>query len=538
MSRGRVAALLAILTLVAIARIAATYPVFSLTADEPYHIAAGLEWLTQDSYRVDPEHPPLARIGFALDAWLAGTRLDPALAPVQQGAPIVYRDAHVVRNVTAARVANLPWFLLAMAIVFLWTRWVAGTGTALLAVALFGALPPTLAHAGLATTDMAATATVAAALYAFSRWLDEPRWSRAAVLSLALTVGMASKFSFIAYFGVGALVLLGSHLRSSPGGDLGSDLRSSVDLGSDLRSSRSRRGQSFAFFAKTEKRSSDPITMKERRCDPIQLGVAATATVLMVIALYKFNVTGYFSGLQYLADHSGGDHRAFLFGEIRQGGWWYYFPVILFFKTPIAFLLLAGTGMVILARLGRWDLALIPVAMLGMAMTSRINIGVRHLLPIYPLLAMAAAVAVVWGWKGSRTGQVLSVTLAGWLFVATALAHPDYLSYFNEMAGRHPERIASDSNLDWGQDLYRLAGVVERERLAPIHLAYFGWADPGVHIPHARPLPLGQCVTGWVVLSEMKKIAEEPQAYAWLDAHQPVRRIGASLRLYSIPECR
>jgi hypothetical protein len=258
----------------------------------------------------------------------------------------------------------------------------------------------------------------------------------------------------------------------------------------------------------------------------------------MVIVVYKLDVTAYFSGLQYLAAHSTGNHRAYLFGEIRQGGWWYYFPVILFFKTPIAFLLLAVAGMVIFGRKGRWDLALVPLAMLGVAMTSRINIGVRHLLPIYPLLTMAAAVAVTRGWKTSRPARMLTVALAVWFFIVTVIAHPDYLSYFNEAAGLHPERIASDSNLDWGQDLYRLAEVVEEERLAPIHLAYFGWANPRAHIPHAQPLPHGQCVTGWVVLSEMKKIAEEPGTYDWLDAYQPVRRIGASMRLYYIPKCR
>src|SRR5205823_5709372 len=143
--------------------------------------------------------------------------------------------------------------------------------------------------------------------------------------------------------------------------------------------------------------------------------------------------------------------------------------------------------------------ALMPMAMLLPAMTSGINIGIRHVLPIYPLLAISAAYAVVALWKRSRTAIIV---LLAWYFIATALAHPDYMSYFNEAAGRHPERIAADSNLDWGQDLLRLAKIVRREHIDHLYLAYFGTADWRRIVPAAEELPQFTRVHGWVAISE------------------------------------
>src|SRR5439155_1607300 len=117
-------------------------------------------------------------------------------------------------------------------------------------------------------------------------------------------------------------------------------------------------------------------------------------------------------------------------------------------------------------------------------------------------------------------------------FVATAIAHPDYLPYFNEAAGRHPEAIAVDSNLDWGQDLQRLGNAIKRQHLEPIHIAAFG--DWRRHAPEAQALRPNERVTGWIALSETERRWKDGPGYAWLDAYRPVKRIGKSIRLYYI----
>jgi hypothetical protein len=145
-------------------RIGATYAVFNHTVDEPAHIGCGMEWLSKGTYQLETQHPPLARVFSALGPFLAGERSQGRTDAYQEGAAILYHDLQYERNLTLARVGTLPFFWLACVVVYLaGARWY-GKGPAALAVILFTWLPPILAHASLATTDMALTATVGLAL--------------------------------------------------------------------------------------------------------------------------------------------------------------------------------------------------------------------------------------------------------------------------------------------------------------------------------------------------------------------------------------
>jgi hypothetical protein len=169
-------------------------------------------------------------------------------------------------------------------------------------------------------------------------------------------------------------------------------------------------------------------------------------------------------------------------------------------------------------------------------MASGINIGVRHVLAVFPLLTICAAAGVVALWRRSRAAVIV---LLAWYFVATALAHPDYMSYFNEAALGHPDRIAADSNLDWGQDLLRLADVVKREHIDHLYVAYWGTADWRHFIPQGQQLPPLTPVHGWIAISENERIflgqTADVEPYAWLRRYKPVRRVGTSIWLYWIP---
>src|SRR6202022_143203 len=132
-----------------------------------------------------------------------------------QGNDIFERDGRYRHNLASVRVGNLPFFVLAALVIGLWSRELFGNITAIVAVALFTSLPPVLAHAGLATTDMAVTAMITASLFAFSRWLDEPNWRNAIFLGTAIVCGLLSKFSFLVFFPVGALTLLIARLRGT-----------------------------------------------------------------------------------------------------------------------------------------------------------------------------------------------------------------------------------------------------------------------------------------------------------------------------------
>lgn len=174
----RTVSLLCVLLLAGIGavRIIATYSVFSQTYDEPAHIAAGMQWLDKGLYTYETLHPPLARVAVAFLPFLDGLRSmgqnDTWQEMWRDGNEILHARGSYYWNLALARLGVLPFFLLATGVVWGWSRRLFGNTTALLATILFTTLPPILAHSGLATTDMALTATFAADLHA-----ESPAWA-------------------------------------------------------------------------------------------------------------------------------------------------------------------------------------------------------------------------------------------------------------------------------------------------------------------------------------------------------------------------
>ena len=129
-----------------------------------------------------------------------------------------------------------------------------------------------------------------------------------------------------------------------------------------------------------------------------------------------------------------------------------------------------------------------PAATLAMVIPSRTNIGVRHVLPLFPLLAVLAGHGAVTLWRAAR-GRVAAraavVAAMSWVLAIPFAAAPDYFPWFNALAGRHPERVLIDSDLDWGQDLFRLEHALAERRAASVSIAYFGASDICRHkLPH------------------------------------------------------
>jgi hypothetical protein len=260
-----------------------------------------------------------------------------------------------------------------------------------------------------------------------------------------------------------------------------------------------------------------------------------------------------------VVQHEQRGHPAYFLGEVRAHGVWYFFPVLLGLKTPIAALLLGAVGFVVTARSAlrtrAWQ-PLIPVtvavAIVAVAATSNVTIGVRHVLPFYVALSIAVAVAWNWIWARARSrgARLLLVTATVIVSLDTVAAHPDYLAYFNAFAGRDPSRLVVDSDLDWGQDMFRLRRVVRERGVDTLKFAYVGTADlsPIVGVPikywdgHGRP-------GGWVAVSETSyrlglisvrsgHYVFQPRALAWLDSVATPTRVGKGIRLYRLPPAR
>ena len=505
-----------LLVVVAIARIVATYSEFNATFDEPAHLATGMQWLDKGQYNIESLHPPLARVAVALGPYLDGIRSQGHEALWREAYFVMYSGESYYRTLTLMRLGVLPFFILLCVVVWLWTRRLFGEDAAVVAVGLTTLLPPILAHGSVATTDMALTSTLLLTLYVFTKWLDAPTPRLSVALGVAGALTVLSKFSSGPYLMASAPLILATRW----------------------------------WF-------SGP-TVRERRFDlpPASRILIAFATCLFVIwAGYRFSVASigglplpapeFVKGLYKVSEVNGRGLDAYLLGEISTHGWWYFFPVTLAVKTPIAFLVLAGVGVVFAIRSAfqtrLWH-PLVPVivvvAILASSMPASINIGVRHVLPVYPLLAIVAGGGVMLLWRSVshvRLKRAFVGVAAAWLLLASARAHPDYIADFNELVGNRPDRVLVNGDLDWGQDLDRLAREVKKRGITRIRIAYFGSASPPKHIPGVERLTPYDRSPGWVAVSEavIKGVLVAPRdGFAWADSIKPVARVGKSIRLY------
>src|SRR5258708_6864150 len=122
-----------------------------------------------------------------------------------------------------------------------------------------------------------------------------------------------------------------------------------------------------------------------------------------------------------------------------------------------------------------------PVILVATAMTQKLNIGLRHILPVYPFALMLCAVALAWLWRRKLKAVVIALGLLNLFEFARVYPHP--LAGFNTLAGgpANGYRLLVDSNLDWGQDLKGLKHWMDAHDVTHINLAYFGTADPAYY---------------------------------------------------------
>ncbi len=533
-----------------IGRVIATYHVLSQTWDEPAHIAAGMEWLSDGVYRYEPKHPPLARVMVALGPFLDGLRSIGAFNVYDEGNAILHARGTYWRNLTLARLGTLPFFVLASLVVWMWGRRIFGEAAALFATALFTTLPPILAHAGVAATDLALAATFVSAMFATAIWLDAPTRWHSVLLGFAMALSILSRLPALMYLGVCGLIVLGLWLRADSRNTVRSLLRRwprLIVVGLTVFMTLWA-GYRFSFrpLSAVEDRPHRVIDRWVGSNEKLRAWAYAIVEAPVVPA------GELLEGVVAVVRHNAQGHPAYLFGQVSFKGWWYFFPVALAVKTPLPFLILAGVGVVALARRPRsferweaWVPALCALGVLLASLPSHIDSGVRIMLPMYPLLAIVAGLGGMSLWRLDRfslVGRILVAGLITWQVVGSVLVHPDYLAYFNELAGSQPERILINSDLDWGQDLERLRITLHQLRVERVSIAYNGWADLPKHdLPPFVTLVPHQPTTGWIAISiwllENDDTGLPPyDGFAWLKAYQPVTVVGRTIKLYYIPE--
>ncbi|MFL6244814.1 MAG: ArnT family glycosyltransferase [Thermoanaerobaculia bacterium] len=490
-----------LLLLIGAIRIAATYTIFSETADEPMHLSAGLELLSKHQYTIHPVNPPLPRLLIALPPWLAGASFHGGGDYIADEVMVMYYSTgHYKTMLVLSRIGTLVFFLIGALATWAWARREIDDTTALVALLFFTTQPSILGHSGLATVDAAGTAGLAVAMLAFSRWLERPDFRRASVLGAAWGFAISCKLLCIVYVPLACAAIAIVRLLSDP---------------------------------ETRARWRSVITII----------AVPPAAAFVVWAGYGFSMSSaipapeLIRGIQQMLEVNRGGFSSYAMRQWSNEGWWWYFPLTVALKTTLATLLFAAAGFVV-ARKNRTFLEAMAGAgaILGFSMPTHVNIGIRYILPIYVFLSVAAAIAALAMLRDrQKFVRVAAMVLVSWHLIASAAAHPDYLAYFNELAGRDPSRYLIDSNLDWGQDILRLRDEVRRMKIDQLGVALFGPANleklafpPHSYVDSETP------THGWIAVSDHTYRWAQPYGgWKWLD-REHCRRIGKSIRLCQV----
>ena len=489
----------------------------SAVYDEIVHVSAGYSSLRFGEFRFNADHPPLVARLAAVPLMAMDVRFpadDPAWTmgrPYEVGRRFLYRWNDGDRLLARSRSMILLLAAVLATIVFLWTRAWWGLPAATLSLLLTVTSPDVLAHGQLVTTDMGAALFIFACVAAFERVTSRVTVPRVLLAGLALGSALATKFSALILFPVLAALAVVVALRGEPimlsawgpprilerpRAKLAA-LAVAIALMVAIAFACLWAAYGFRFAATQDAVFEAAIPWERLRPDDPSLARAVDvmrgAHVLPESYLWGF--VRFFKHQQA--------RPSFLLGAHSDDGFWSFFPVSFAVKTPVALLILIVLSAWLAARglRCRTDVFLwIPVALYAaVSLTRGINIGHRHLLPLYPFLFVAAGRAATWAGREwpRRAPAVLVALFASWHVGAAFWIHPHYLAYFNELAGGPSRgyRILVDSSLDWGQDLRGLKPYMEANGIPRVKLSYFGTADPAYYgiacdlLPSYLPLP-------------------------------------------------
>lgn len=525
----------------------------SVTIDEFVHLPVGIHALYTGDLSLDPINPPFPRMIAALPMLFA----TPAFAPAE-GTPLWGLGYHFAdRNraeyqelFVAARGMIIFVSVLLGLLVWHWASALYGWPSGLIALTLFSFSPTMLAHGHLVTLDMSGALGFVAASFAIWRMLGRPTFARALIAGAAFALAALMKLSGSVLAAAVVAVVCIRVVASRHDDEPLTMLRAFALLATIAATSLFLINAAYAFdgtmapLAEARLAPAGKLAALTERFPGIRLPLPQSYVegVDMVMNVGTVREPVYF-----------------LNGELTKEGWSYYHLAAFFYKTPLA-LLLVGVPTMLLwpwlrVRGAREYCLWLPVVLIFFSNTAfnSLQIGVRHVLPAYPLLfvLVAGRMGSVLQGGGFRlpawAGRSAVAALLVWFVVGTITVGPRYLQYFNAWAGGPEgghERLV-DSNLDWGQDLLRLKAYMQENDVERVQLAYFGRVDPALYgIDYTALEPPGRAGTAavsatflmgrpyfWILGGRTRWVPAN--TYIWLQESEPVARVG-SMFIYEL----
>ncbi|HEY0784643.1 MAG TPA: glycosyltransferase family 39 protein, partial [Acidobacteriaceae bacterium] len=510
MSRRRMHGLALLLLLLFAVELTLSVRHQSLSWDEGDHIFAGYQgWKTAD-FGINPEHPPLVKALATLPllAMHLQTPAPKGLAFFKDeayldGRDLIYGNGGLARAnqiIFRCRMSAALLSLLLGAVLYVAALDMFGGGAALFALALIVFEPNLIAHGAYVTTDMGVTCLMFATIYLLYRFREQPSWGRLAALGVVTGLALAAKHSAVLLLPIGLVLALFELLwpasgkaRSAVARQYATAFAGAAAIGLGVLWAT----YGFRFSAHPGGGSMTPSLTEYIR--PLH---GVEAKIYLLLERWHILPESYLYGLADIRIQSvaGQSFSTYLFGQVHAHGVPYYFPAAFLIKSTLGFMLLlclAGYAVASGKLRGRrrlYFLLIPPAVYLLIAMDTGLNIGARHILPMYPFLAVLIAGAVVALARVERRWVYVAGTLLLFHAVSSMRSYPVYLAYSNELWGGPSQtyRYLTDSNVDWGQQLLSVKAYVDRHGIKDCWFGYF--VQPSIDY-HAYGIPCRQLPT-------------------------------------------
>ena len=545
----------------------------SVTMDEVAHLPAGYSYLTQQDMRLNPEHPPLIKDSAALPLLFIKDINFPSDIKAWRedingqwdfGYYFLYQAGNPVdQMIFWGRIPMVLILILLGFYVFKWARESFGNKTGLLALFLFSFSPTFLAHGRLVTTDVGAAAGVFIATYYFIKVLKAP--TKKNILLAGIFFGIAQLFKFSVILLLPLFVLLGLIYWLLKLRGFKQTLKILILVFVIGYLLVGVLYQYHVWNYPQERQAEDAKVFLEAYPQFLNdsLVWASQKPILRPYAQYL-------TGLFMVFNRATSGNTTYFLGEVSNLGWKHYFPTVYLIKETLTFHILSLLALLYAVwlikkpfwnstfrRMRGWLKGHFPeFAMLcfialywASSLTSNLNIGVRHLLPTFPFVMILTSIMIVKLLKEPflKLKYSLLFLLIFWQIFSMVKVYPYFLAYFNELAGgpNNGYLYTVDSNLDWGQDLKRLANWVEENNIEKIKVAYFGGGDPKYYLgDKVEYFAWEEPQKGWLAVSATPLQGgrgtpapgfDQPTGFFnWLDQYTPIAKIGYSIFIYNI----
>jgi len=582
------------------------------TMDELAHTPAGYSYIVKQDMRLNPEHPPLLKDLAGLSIWL-GSKItnDPIYFPDQVepwtedlngqwdfGRELLFRNNNNADKIIL--LARLPMLLFMIVLgfyIFRWARQLYGNTAGVSALFLYSLSPAFIANGRLVTTDVVAAAAFFISIYYFIEWIKNTNTKNLVIAGIVFGLALLSKFSLvllIPYFVLITLIWAVLKRRF---------LKPIIGLALIGLIAMALVWPVYQFHVwnyPAEKQIADAAAYLETYGNRMFADPVIWASDKPILRPYA----QFFTGFLMVFQRAIGGNTTYFLGEISRTAWPHYFPFVFLIKVPLPLLLLMLISLIYVLSQSRikkmfkyqvfkrlrlflkkyfTEFALLTFFAIYWytSITSNLNIGIRHVFPVFPIIYILlsgqlkkwihpssgpfleeiklnskkefkSVKKITWSHFITYSKYTIIIILFAWYAFGTIKVYPHFLTFFNESIGGPSQgyKYVTDSNLDWGQDLKRLAIFVDDNNIDKIYFDFFGGDSPEYRLGDKyqpwwgdrdpKELPLNS----WLAVSATflqggrgvpnPEYHEKTGYYNWLTKYEPVTVIGNSIFIYHI----